>query len=404
MKLPNTTNKHLTYCLNVHPGETWAENFAAIRDHAMRVRDAVAPREQFGLGLRLGRRSAEQLAQPAALAELRQFLDDHGLYAFTINGFPYGRFHATTVKENVYRPDWRCPRRREYTNLLVSILAGLLPKGVTGSVSTVPCAYKPWIRTPADMLQLARMLGAAAAHAHQVRQETGKDICIALEPEPDCFLETTAEAIEFLTVALPDGVRAVAHEIGLDPDDAAAMVARQIGVCLDTAHAAVEFEDPCEALATFSAALVRVGKVQLSSALRLAATDDALARLEEFVDPVYMHQVKLRRPDGTIESHRDLPAAIAAARLARDAELCEIRVHFHVPLFFTSDGPLASTSDLLGADFWRRLAGNSGVEHLEIETYTFDVLPPALRSTDVVESISHEYAWTLAQWATTIAD
>ena len=107
MKLPNATNKHLTYCLNVHPGETWAENFAAIRDHAVRVRDAVAPREPFGLGLRLGYRSAEQLAQPAALAELRQFLDDHGLYAFTINGFPYGRFHATAVKEEVYRPDWR---------------------------------------------------------------------------------------------------------------------------------------------------------------------------------------------------------------------------------------------------------------------------------------------------------
>jgi len=401
MKLPNPHPKHLTYCLNVHPGETWAENFAAIRNHAMRVRDAVAPREPFGLGLRLGCRSAEQLAQPAALAELRQFLDDHGLYAFTINGFPYGRFHAAAVKEDVYRPDWRSPQRREYTNLLVSILAGLLPEGVAGSVSTVPCAYKPWIRTPTDMLQLARMLGAAAAHAHQVRQETGRDVCVALEPEPDCFLETAAEAIEFITVALPEGVRAVAHEIGLTGDDAAAMAARQIGVCLDTAHAAVEFEDPCEALASLSAAKVRVGKVQLSSALRLAATEEALARLEEFIDPVYLHQVKLRRPDGTIESHADLPAAILAARAASDTELCELRVHFHVPLFFTKDGPLASTSDLLGADFWRRLAGDADIENLEIETYTFDVLPPALRSTDVVESIRHEYAWTLAQWATT---
>jgi sugar phosphate isomerase/epimerase len=401
MKLPNPHPKHLTYCLNVHPGETWAENFAAIRGHAMRVRDAVAPREPFGLGLRLGWRSAEQLSQPAALVELRHFLDDHGLYAFTINGFPYGRFHAAAVKEDVYRPDWRSPRRREYTNLLVSILAGLLPEGVAGSVSTVPCAYKPWIRTPTDMLQLARMLGSAAAHAHQVRQETGKDVCVALEPEPDCFLETAAEAIEFITVALPEGVRAVAHEIGLTGDDAAAMAARHIGVCLDTAHSAVEFEDPCEALASLSAAKVRVGKVQLSSALRLAATEEALARLEEFIDPVYLHQAKLRRPDGTIESHADLPGAILAARAASDAELCELRVHFHVPLFFTRDGPLASTSDLLGADFWRRLAGDADIEHLEIETYTFDVLPPALRSTDVVESIRHEYAWTLAQWATT---
>ena len=400
MKLPSATSKHLTYCLNIHPGETWEANFAAIRDHAMRVRDAVAPREPFGLGLRLGSRSAEQLAQPRSLDELRKFLDDHGLYAFTINGFPYGQFHGKAVKEDVYRPDWRSAKRREYTNTLIDILAGLLPEGVSGSISTVPGAYKPWIRTPADMLQMARMLGAAAAHAHEVRQDTGKDICIALEPEPDCFLETTSEAIEFLTVTLPTGLRAVAHEIGLSPDEAAGVVARQVGVCLDTAHAAVEFEDPAESLAQFAAAGVRVGKVQLSSALSLTATAEALDKLEAFVDPVYLHQAKLRRPSGEIESCSDLPAALSAARSARYPEQCELRVHFHVPLFFTEDGPLSSTGKLLGADFWRRLACDADIQQMEIETYTFDVLPKALRSTDVVESIRREYEWVLAQWAT----
>jgi len=400
MKLPSHGEKHLTYCLNIHPGETWAENFAAIRDRAMAVRDAVAPRRPFGLGLRLGARAAEQLARPGAIDELRKFLDDHGLYAFTINGFPYGQFHGTAVKEDVYRPDWRSAERRQYTNMLIDILAGLLPDGVAGSISTVPGAYKPWIRTPADILQMARMLGASAAYAHDVRQDTGKDICIALEPEPDCFLETAGEAIEFLTVALPTGVRTVAHEIGLDPDEAAGMVARQVGVCLDTAHAAVEFEDPADSLARFAAASVRVGKVQLSSALRLNATAEALGRLEAFVDPVYLHQVKLRRPDGQIESFADLPAAITAAKSARDADQCELRVHFHVPLFFTGDGPLSSTSNLLGADFWRRLSGDPDIRQMEIETYTFDVLPKALRPTGVVESIRREYEWVLAQWAT----
>lgn len=399
MKLPGQNDKHLTYCLNIHPGETWEANFAAIRDHAMRVRDAVAPREPFGLGLRLGAQAADQLTRPGKLNELRKFLDDHGLYAFTINGFPYGQFHGQAVKEDVYRPDWRSARRREYTNALIDVLAALLPDGVAGSISTVPVAYKPWISTPEDTLQVARMLGGTAAYADQVRQDTGKDICIALEPEPDCFLETTSEAIEFLSVRLPRDVVAVADEIGLTPGDATGVVTRNVGICLDTAHSAVEFEDPAKSLARFAAAGVRVAKVQLSSALRLTASPEALDELGAFVDPVYLHQVKLRRPGGEIESFADLPAAIGAAKSAGTGKPCELRVHFHVPLFFAEAGPLSSTSDLLGEDFWRQVSDNSEIRQLEIETYTFDVLPKALRSSDVVESIRREYEWVLAKWA-----
>ena len=191
----------------------------------------------------------------------------------------------------------------------------------------------------------------------------------------------------------------MARDVDLDGDAAAAIVRRHIGMCLDTAHAAVEFEDPAESLARLIAANVRIAKVQLSSALRLTPTPEALTELETFVDPVYLHQVKLRRADGGVESFADLPAAIADARCRADAADCELRVHFHVPLFFTEAGPLASTSDLLGPAFWRSLADQPSGEHLEIETYTFDVLPRNLRPADVVESIRHEYAWVLAQWA-----
>ncbi len=398
MRLPGPHPKHLTYCLNIHPGETWSENFAAIRNHAMRVRDAIAPREPFGLGLRLGAKSAEQLTAPGKLDELRMFLDDHGLYTFTINGFPYGQFHGKAVKEDVYRPDWRSARRREYTNTLIDILAALLPDGVAGSISTVPVAYKPWINTPDDQLQVARMLGATAAYARQVRRKTGKDVCIALEPEPDCYLETTAEAIEFLT-ALPQRAATVADDIHLAPDEVAGAVARHVGICLDTAHAAVEFEDPAGSLSRFAAAGVRVAKVQLSSALALTASAESLEQLEAFVDPVYLHQVKLRRRDGRIESFADLPDAIFAAKSSSDDGPSELRVHFHVPLFFTEAGPLSSTSSLLGEEFWRRLADDADIGQLEIETYTFDVLPGELRSVDVVDSICREYEWVLAQWA-----
>jgi len=401
MILSSSPPLHLTYCLNVHPGETWGENLAAIRRHAMRVRRAVAPGRTFGLGLRLSSEAAVELSDPPTLAELRGFLADNDLYVFTINGFPYGRFHGAGVKEDVYRPDWRTPERRDYTVRLVDILAALLPEGVPGSVSTVPGSYKPWIRTPDDVERMCRGLAEAAAHAASVRDETGRDICIALEPEPDCFIENTDEAVAFFTETLPAAAPALAEHLGAPPDRLAAMLGRHLGVCLDTAHAAVQFEDPAESLRRMTSAGVRVGKVQLSAALRLRPTRAALRRLNGFADAVYLHQVRARRPDGATDGFADLPGAIASVRPAGAAD-AELRVHFHVPLFFTEAGGLASTGPLLGEAFWRLLSapaeGRRGpTPHLEIETYTFDVLPEDLRAADVTESIRKEFEWVLAR-------
>jgi len=394
---------HLTYCLNIHPGETWAENLAAIENYAVRVRQAVAPGQRFGLGLRLSNEAARELSDPERLQAFRRFLKARDLYVFTINGFPYGRFHGTAVKENVYRPDWRTVERRDYTIRLIDILAALLPEGVSGSVSTVPGAYKPWIRTPEDVQRMCRLLAEVALHAAAVRESAGKDVCLALEPEPDCFLETTDEAIAFLAETLPGAAPALGPRLGVDPQRLVGLLARHVGVCFDTAHAAVQFEDPAESLRRIASAGVRVGKVQLSSALRLQNTAAALRRLGGFAEDVYLHQTRLRHPDGSIEGFPDLPEAIASAGRAAGPE-AELRVHFHVPLFFVEAGPLASTSSLLAARFWELLLCSREpheppAEHLEIETYTFGVLPDELRAADVTESIRKEFEWVLAHVA-----
>ncbi len=401
MILSSSPPLHLTYCLNIHPGQTWAENFAAVRDKAMRVRRAVAPARSFGLGLRLSNEAAVELSQQARLAEFREFLAANDLYVFTINGFPYGRFHGTAVKEDVYRPDWRTPERRDYTIRLIDILAALLPEGVTGSISTVPGSYKPWVRTPDDVERMCRMLAEAAAHAQAIRDDAGRDVSIALEPEPDCFIENTNEAVAFFTETLPAATPALAEHLGIPSDRVARMLSRHVGLCFDTAHAAVQFEDPAESLCRIASAGVRVGKVQLSAALRLRPTRAALRRLGGFADPVYLHQVRARRPDGGTDSFPDLPEAIASVRAAEAAE-AELRVHFHVPLFFAEAGGLASTGPLLGEEFWELLAPSAGAHtgptsHLEIETYTFDVLPEDLRAADVTESIQKEFEWVLAR-------
>ena len=344
---------HLTYCLNIHPGETWADNFAAIREKAMRVKERVAPNRPFGLGLRLSRQAAESLAEGKRRADVRKFFDDHGLYVFTINGFPYGQFHGARVKENVYAPDWRTPERRDYTNQLADILADFLPEGVNGSISTVPGSFKPWINSESDIKAMVANLAACAEHLSDT------NICLALEPEPGCFLETTEETIRFLAEHIPDSAR------------------RRIGVCFDTCHAAVQFENVATSLQRYLDAGIRVAKVQLS-----AAVEETAEGLKKFDDAVYLHQTKARRRDGSFQYWNDLPVVL-------DKDIERLRVHFHVPLFAAN-----STAAELTPEFFALLR-QGATEHLEIETYTFDVLPPELRAADVVDHIVREYEWVM---------
>lgn len=379
MKIQEHPPLHLTYCLNVHPGESWEENFAAIRDKALKVRDLVGRESPFGLGLRLSCEAAKTLSRPEKLSQFHRFLDEQGLYAFTINGFPYGRFHGAAVKEAVYRPDWRTPERRDYTILLADILAELLPAGVAGSISTVPGSYKQWLGGADDVAAMVANLTDVAAHLAELRQRTGRRICLALEPEPDCYIETTPEAIEFFTGPLAAGAQN------------REAIRRHLGVCFDTAHLAVAFEDLGQSLSRLREAEVPVTKIQLSAALRVAGGAHAGEALRGFCDEVYLHQVKIRGGDGSLRSYPDLPQAIEAEAGGRQDEW---RVHFHVPLFFEGTGLLGSTNCLLDSQFVEAVTQGAS-EHLEIETYTFDVLPPALRADDVTKSIAREYQWVL---------
>ncbi|MDY6913003.1 MAG: metabolite traffic protein EboE [Planctomycetota bacterium] len=393
MKVQQTPAVDLTYCLNAHPGESWAENFAAIRNEALRVRDAVAPERPFALGLRLSRQAADELSEPVALSAFREFLEAENLYVFTINGFAYGVFHGTAVKDNVYRPDWRTAERLDYTIALADILAALLPEGAAGSISTVPGSYKSWIHCEQDVRDMTDMLADAALHLSMTKRQTGRHICLALEPEADCYLETAGETVAFFAGPLRKlGTRYLRSRHGLSKTECRKVLSGHLGVCLDTAHAAVQFEGPAETLARLRAARIAVPKVQLSAAIHLRTSPETLQRLRDFCDAVYLHQVKARTADGKIISYRDLPDALAAAEQTKPDQ--QWRVHFHVPLFFDGHEGLHSTADELCGEFAEQLAGGA-VGHLEIETYTFNVLPEFMQPADVADGIVREYEWVL---------
>jgi hypothetical protein len=386
-------SRHLTYCLNVHPGETWAHCLENIQAKTLRIRDIVCPDAPFGLGLRLSLQAALDLAVPGTLAAFKQYLAEQSLYAFTLNGFPYGRFHGSPVKQDVYKPDWRQSERLSYTSQLADILAALLPEGIEGSISTVPASYKAWITSDADRQAMLDNLISCAVHLADLEARTGREIHLGLEPEPDCYIETTAETIAFLSELFQAGALHLAKMRGQSIDAAEALLRRHIGICFDTCHLALQYEDLTHSLAALKAAEIRVSKVQLSAALYTHGSATNRARLAEFNDPVYLHQVKIRRSDGQILAYPDLPEALASPVLEQDTW----RVHCHIPLYFREQDGIGTTADLLTPELMRMLWAAS--QHFEIETYTFDVLPAEMRERGVRHSIIEEFNWVQARIA-----
>jgi Xylose isomerase-like TIM barrel len=342
---------HLTYCTNIHPAVGWEAVLDSLRAHAPALKARLSPDAPFGIGLRLSGAESSELLSGTRLADFRAWLDAEGLYVFTLNGFPHGTFHGQAVKADVHAPDWRTEERVAYTLRLAEILEALLPDGIAGTISTNPLSYKPWLDEE----------GWAQATRNMVRagdELRGTRIDLAIEPEADGALATIDELLAWW----PDALDAT--------------------VCFDACHSAVAFEEPEEALGALEAAGIRVGKAQLSAALRLPVI--ARAELERFADPIYLHQVTQRSADGSLHTWPDLPEALDGYGGGE-----EWRVHFHVPIFVERYGKLESTQDHL-----RRCIERVDTAHLEIETYTWDVLPADLKASSV-DSIAREYEWVL---------
>jgi sugar phosphate isomerase/epimerase len=389
---------HLTYCTNIHAADGWDAVYANVQRYAPALKARFSPHAPFGVGLRLSAREARELLAGDRLQELRTFLDDEGLYVAIINGFPYGPFHGTPVKAQVYAPDWREDARVDYTLDLIRILSKLLPEGLDGGISTAPLSYKPWLTgESADAWQaitanIVRIAGALV----RLRQDTGALVHLDIEPEPDCSLENTEETVSFFEQWLsPVGAPALASSLGIGPGEAWRHIQQHVRLCFDCCHFAVEYEDPAAALERFRSAGIQIGRVQLSSALRIAFPENpqqvnaVAGELRPFADATYLHQV-VQQCGGALRRYPDLDEAI---HQARGSASCEWRVHFHVPLFTRKYAAFDSTQDYVRKVL--DLAMHSGfTTHLEIETYTWDVLPPGLKL-DLLESIAREYEWVL---------
>ena len=380
---------HLTYCTNIHAGNTWPEVRAGLEKNLPLIRTEVAGEAPFGVGLRLSAAASTALQQPEPRAQLLELLETGNHYVFTLNGFPYGPFHGEQVKAGAYRPDWTSPARLTYTNELADLLADLLPEGLTGSISTVPGTFKPWAK--GNLTGIAENLIAHVAHLHAIETRAGRHIALALEPEPCCLLETVEETIQFFNQYLfsSSACSRLAKCLGMTKSTAEGVLRRHLGICYDVCHAAVEFENPTQNIADLDAAGITIAKLQLSSAIRVPeVTPAALDVLGRFDEPVYLHQVVEKRGD-QYSRYLDLPEAFAAAA---DSSNGEWRIHFHVPVFLEQLPGLGTTQYFLREIL--QLHRNRPLStHLEVETYTWDVLPPEHRNVTVAGAIARELQW-----------
>ena len=285
-------------------------------------------------------------------------------------------------------------RRLDYTVACARLLADLAARGRGGvGVHLAPGLAHRLDRGPFPDFGLPHLrLRAPGAGPGGARR--ADPIRLGLEPEPGCALETTAQAIAFWEHFL----RPAAREAGLSEADLSA----HVGLCYDTCHQAVQFEDACAVLDDLAAAGIPIAKMQLSSALEFkpdpGRRGEALRRA--FCEERFLHQTRILTPDGLI-SFDDLPDALAVGA-AETGSIDGIdlwahpwRVHFHVPI----DSPglldparIGTTRDEM-IKAYRHARAKGLCRHFEVETYTWSVMPEAHRpATDeaLAECIARE--------------
>ncbi len=367
------TGIHLSYCLNVYPAPDTEQIHANVFEKAVRVRTGLEQNgvnaSPFGIGLWIPEYLIDEFSRQDKLSLFRTRLEAEGLYVFTINGFPFGTFHGTKVKKEVYRPDWSVPARFTYTVKLADLLAQLIPEHISGSISTVPVTFGEW--ADSSVLDEALMfLMKTVVHLRSLRKNRGRHISLALEPEPGCFLQHTDDILDFFSDRVfPAGTALLKEQTGCSAEKAGEIIRDHLGICLDTIHTAVMFEDPAEVIDRLSAEGIRIFKMHLGGAIEIhTETAPPLQILSPFNDEVYLHQTSVRTPAGENLFFTDLPEAL------EEKPDGIWRVHYHVPLAGSESAGISNTSAEIDSRLIQK-ASENGVKHFEVEVYTLDIMP-----------------------------
>ena len=388
---------HLTYSTLVHPGDTWEEMWDSLVKYVPQVKERFAPNETFGISLRLSASSAETLVSDRVAREsLKTFLSDNDMYLYTVNAFPYGPFKGTTVKAQVYEPDWRSEERTQYTINVAEVLGDVAPEGTSPSIQSAPLGFKPRVTGPDVVSSFTEHVLRVGAHLVELEARTGRTVGLALEPEPFCFLETTDETIDYFTEHLYSGRAAltVAKLAGIPISEAHVALRRHVGIVFDICHQAVEYEDISASLQKLVDAGIPIFKLQEAAAIYVPEVNQVIVdELARYADTIYLTQT-IEKKDGRFNRFLNLEDAFAAWE--KDPGPREWRTHIHVPVFLDDLGAFRTTRFAI-EDALAFHKASPLSRQLEIETYTWDVLPAHLKTGDIVDYVCRELEWVRGQ-------
>jgi len=388
---------HLTYSTLVHPGDTWEEMWDSLTRYVPQVKERVSPNDPFGVSLRLSAESAALLVNDAEERnKLKQFFADNDMYLYTVNAFVYGPFKGNVVKERVYEPDWSTEQRKQYTINVAEVLADVCVDGVSPTIQSPPLAYKGNV-TDATIAAYTQHTLETVIRLVELEERTGKTIRLALEPEPYCFLETTDEVVDYFTNHLyaEANVARLSEKLGITPEQSLSILHKHLGIVFDICHQAVEFEDISASLQKLVDAGIPIFKLQEAAAMRVpSVNEEVIELLTRYADTIYLTQT-IEKMGDKLNRFLNLEDAIEAWK-ANPEEEREWRIHFHVPVFLETLG-LVETTRFAIEDALKFHKATPLSEHLEIETYTWDVLPEELKTGDIVDYVTLELDWVKSQ-------
>lgn len=396
MKLSGTLG-HLTYSTLVHAGDNWDQMRASVEEFVPQVKKRLGVEGKFGVSLRISGDSQKTLSESAeARSDLKKFLDDEGLYVFTINAFPFGPFKGQRVMERVYEPDWTTNQRVEYTKSIADILVEITDPDTSPSIQTAPLAFAPNVSDDNYIARFTTSVFEVLAHLYHLEARTGRRVKLSIEPEPACYLETTDETVAFFKERMyaPTGVAELANIAQIPLSEAEGAIKRYLGIVFDIGHQSVGFEDIPQSLKKLVNAGIPIFKLQEAAALWVESLSlDIVPELRRFTDTIYLSQTSLKTADGIVK-YLNLGEALDA--YVANPVPTEMRTHFHVPVFLEEIGPFKTTrfavQQALAMHRKQPLS-----DHLEIETYTWDVLPAELKTGDIVDYVSRELEFVMKE-------